>query len=105
MQQFKSLGKQRSRNNANTSDIAARSIDAGDETGFDRVAATGGKDNRHGARRGFGCYSGSVAASREDGCYPLATYVICKGGQSIIVAFRISVLDHSILALADPKLR
>jgi hypothetical protein len=46
MQQFQPFGFHRAGKQAHTSDIAARSIDAGYQAGFDRIAAIH-EDNRY----------------------------------------------------------
>src|SRR5262249_53341995 len=98
MQEPKLLCPKFRRDEADTGDVAARPVEAGDEAVPDWVAA-GCEDDRY--RRGCGlgcnCRQGVV---RSDHCHLTAYQIGCELGQSIVLVLRPAILDRHILALA-----
>ena len=93
MQQFKALGAQRRCDDAYTGDIAARSIEASDETVLDGVVAATDEDNRNFGGRGFGCLCRGTATGSNYHCHLVANQIGSHRRQSIVLPFRPPVFD------------
>src|SRR5262245_30237404 len=79
-------------------DIALGSIEAGDETDFDRVAAGHKHDRSRRGRclRGLSC---GIAAGRDDDVHPTANQIGRQRRQSMVLTLRPAVLDRYIPTL------
>ena len=97
MQQPKQLCPKLRPHEADTGDIAARPVEAGDEAEFDRVAAAYEDDrDRRSRRLGCNCRGGVV---RGDHCHLTAYQIGCEVGQSIVLVLRPAILDRHVPAL------
>src|SRR5262249_23611426 len=83
---------------ADTGDVAARLVEAGDETSLDRIEAAA-EDDRNGRGRGFGRECRRYEVWRDDDGYPAADQIGRQFRQPIIVIVRPEVFDGHVLAL------
>jgi hypothetical protein len=81
-----------------TGEVAARPIEARDQTGLDRVVASA-EDDRNLRGRGFGRAYRQRAAGRRNHADSAADQIRCQFRQSIVIIVRPAVLDHYIAAL------
>ena len=82
---------------ADTGDVAARPVEAGDETSLDRVAA-GAEDDRNCRGRGFGRECRWHAARCGDDGHPAADQIGRQFRQSIVLTLCPAVFDRDVLA-------
>src|SRR5262245_40757074 len=97
MQQPKALSPKSRRNEGDTGDVAAWSVEAGDEAKLNRVTAGCEDDrDRRSRRLGYNCRRGVM---RSDHRHLTAYQIGCEVGQPVVLVLRPAILDHDILAL------
>src|SRR5262245_3393398 len=79
-------------------DIAARTVEAGDQPVLDRVAAVG-KHDWYACRRRLGGERGDHASGRKDCIDRTIDQFCCERGQSVVLIVRPAIVDQEILLL------
>src|SRR5207248_11070962 len=79
--------------------IAARSTEAGDEAGLERICAPH-KDNRNARGRSLRRLGGGVAPGRDNHAYLAANEIGRQRRQAIILTLRPAMLDRHVAAIA-----
>src|ERR1700681_1945280 len=97
MQELEPLSPKLSAHGSDTGDVAARSVQAGDDTSLDRVPGCV-EDDRNRRGQSFGCEYRWLAACCDDGAAPPADQIGREFQQLIILISRPAVFNRDVAA-------